>query len=128
MQEIMSSNAELVARRKALVPNGVGIFNPSTASSAHGATVVDAEGRELIDFAGGIGVLNSGHCPKPVVEAIKAQSEKLIHTCFNVATYDVYMELAQELVDLFPHGDHTKVMLTNTGAESVENATREIFL
>ena len=124
MRETMMSNADLMARRKALVPNGIGIFNPSTAASAEGAIVIDNEGRELIDFAGGIGVLNTGHCPEPVVEAIKTQSEKLIHACFNVATYDVYMELAQELVDLFPHGEQTKVMLTTTGAESVENVIK----
>ena len=92
--------------------------------SASNAVVKDAEGRELIDFAGGIGVLNSGHCPEPVVKAIQDQAAKLIHTCFNVATYDVYMDLAEELIDLFPHGDSTKVMLTTTGAESVENAIK----
>lgn len=39
----------------------------------------------------------------------------MIHTCFNVATYDIYMELAEELITLFPHGEHTKVMLTDRG-------------
>jgi 4-aminobutyrate aminotransferase/(S)-3-amino-2-methylpropionate transaminase len=102
----------------------VGIFNTATAVSAKNATVTDAEGRELIDFAGGIGVLNSGHCPEPVVKAIQDQAAKLIHTCFNVATYDVYMDLSEELISLFPHGDSTKVMLTTTGAESVENAIK----
>lgn len=110
--------------RKEVVTNGVGVFNPSTAVSAKGAIIKDADGRELIDFGGGIGVLNTGHCPEPVVAAIKEQSEKLIHTCFNVATYDTYMELADELIELFPHGEKTKVMLTCTGAESVENAIK----
>lgn len=120
----MSANQDLIERRKSVVPNGVGIFNTATAKSAKNATVVDAEGKELIDFAGGIGVLNSGHCPEPVVKAIQDQASKLIHTCFNVATYDLYMELAEELIDLFPHGEKTKVMLTTTGAESVENAIK----
>ncbi|MFM1879036.1 MAG: hypothetical protein RLZZ241_1902 [Bacteroidota bacterium] len=111
-------------RRKKVVPKGVGVFNPATAVSAKNATVVDADGRELIDFAGGIGVLNSGHCPEPVVTAICEQAASLIHTCFNVATYERYMELAEELIHLFPHGEHTKVMLTTTGAESVENAVK----
>jgi 4-aminobutyrate aminotransferase/(S)-3-amino-2-methylpropionate transaminase len=78
----------------------------------------------MIDFAGGIGVLNAGHCPEPVVKAIQEQAEKLIHTCFNVATYSAYMDLAEKLVELIPHGDSTKVMLVNTGAESVENAIK----
>lgn len=106
------------------MPNGVGVFNPATAVSAQNALVTDADGRELIDFAGGIGVQNSGHCPEPVVAAIREQAGRLIHTCFNVATYDLYMELAEELISLFPHGERTKVMLTTTGAESVENAVK----
>jgi 4-aminobutyrate aminotransferase / (S)-3-amino-2-methylpropionate transaminase / 5-aminovalerate transaminase len=120
----MSKVEELIARRKAVVPQGVGIFNPATAISAKGATIIDADGNALIDFAGGIGVLNAGHCPEPVVRAIQEQAEKLIHACFHVATYEPYLELCEKLVDLFPHGDHTKVMLTNTGAESVENAIK----
>ena len=59
MPTIMSANAELLEKRKELVPNGVGIFNTSTAVSAKDSVVIDAEGRELIDFAGGIGVLNT---------------------------------------------------------------------
>ncbi len=120
----MSKVEELIARRKAVVPNGVGIFNPATAISAKGATIMDADGNALIDFAGGIGVLNAGHCPEPVVRAIQEQAEKLIHACFHVATYEPYLELCEKLIELFPHGDKTKVMLTNTGAEAVENAIK----
>jgi len=120
----MDKNTNLHERRKGLVPRGVGVFNPATAVSARNALVRDAAGRDLIDFAGGIGVQNSGHCPEPVVAAICEQAQKLIHTCFNVATYELYMELAEELISLFPHGEHTKVMLTTTGAESVENAVK----
>ena len=120
----MSANSKLIERRKSVVPQGVGIFNTATAVSAKNEIITDAEGNELIDFAGGIGVLNSGHCPEPVVKAIQEQAAKLIHTCFNVATYDLYMDLADELISLFPHGEKTKVMLTTTGAESVENAIK----
>jgi len=120
----MNKAEELIARRKNVVPRGVGIFNPATVSSAKEAVMIDANGNELIDFAGGIGVLNAGHCPEPVVRAIQEQAAKLVHACFHVATYEPYVELAEELATLFPHGDNTKVMLTNTGAESVENAIK----
>jgi 4-aminobutyrate aminotransferase / (S)-3-amino-2-methylpropionate transaminase / 5-aminovalerate transaminase len=124
MQTITKS-AELSARRKKVVPNAIGVFNPATAVSAKGAFLYDLEGRELIDFAGGIGVMNAGHCPEPVVKAIQQQAAKLIHTCFNVAMYEGYIELAETLADLFPHGNQgTKVMLTNSGAEAVENAIK----
>lgn len=120
----MSHTSDLYERRKKVVPNALGIFNPSSTSSAKGAIITDADGRRLIDFAGGIGVLNAGHCPAPVVAAIKKQAEKFLHTCFNVSIYEVYLELAEKLAALIPHGDHTKVMFTNSGAEAVENAIK----
>lgn len=119
---------DLYERRKRVLPISMGIFTPTSAASAHGATVIDADGRELIDFGGGIGVLNAGHCPAPVVKAIQEQAAKLIHTCFPVSIYEPYLELAEKLVELFPHHtgaeDSTKVMLTNSGAEAVENAIK----
>lgn len=116
--------SDLALKRSLLVSKGVGIFNPSTAESAKNAIITDADGRALIDFAGGIGVVNAGHCPPPVVKAVQEQAAKLMHTCFNVATYEKYLDLAALLVDLFPHGESSKVMLTNTGAEAVENAIK----
>ena len=120
----MSNSQKILDRRKQFVPNAIGIFNPSTAVSASGSIITDADGNEMIDFAGGIGVVNAGHCPPPVVAAIAAQAAQMIHCSFNVASYDLYMQLAEKLATLFPHGDHTKVMLTNSGAESVENAIK----
>lgn len=114
----------LLERRKAVVSDGVGVFAPTSVVSAKGGLITDEDGNELIDFGGGIGVLNAGHCPEPVVKAIKDQAEKLIHACFHVSTYEPYVALCEELVSLFPHGDKTKAMLTNTGAESVENAIK----
>ncbi|TAE34829.1 MAG: aminotransferase class III-fold pyridoxal phosphate-dependent enzyme, partial [Sphingobacteriales bacterium] len=119
-----SKSTELLERRKKFVPNAIGIFNPSTAVSANGAIITDADGNEMIDFAGGIGVVNAGHCPPKVVAAIQKQAEKMLHCSFNVATYNLYLQLAEKLATIFPHGDNTKVMLTNSGAESVENAIK----
>jgi len=120
----MSRTQDLLARRKTIVPHGVSAFVESSVESAHGAVITDTDGRELLDFGGGIGVLNAGHTPEPVVRAIQEQAEKFIHTCFHVTTYEVYLELCEKLAELFSHGERTKVMLTNTGAESVENAIK----
>ena len=120
----MINSKEILAKRKQFVPDAIGIFNPSTAASANDCIIIDADGNELIDFAGGIGVVNAGHCPPPVVKAIAEQAAKMIHCSFNVASYALYTELAEKLATLFPHGDSTKVMLTNSGAESVENAVK----
>lgn len=115
---------ELAARRKAVVATGVGVFNNATAQSAKGAIITDANGREMIDFAGGIGVVNAGHCPEPVVKAIVEQAQKSLHTSFNVTTYELYLELCEKLVEIFPHAEQTKAMLVSTGAEAVENAIK----
>ncbi|MEO6290264.1 MAG: aspartate aminotransferase family protein [Ginsengibacter sp.] len=114
----------LLKRRKAIVANGVGIFCPTTVVDAKEGIITDVDGNKLIDFAGGIGVVNAGHCPDPVVKAIQHQAEKLIHSCFHVSTYELYIELCEKLAEILPHGDSTKVMLTNTGAEAVENAIK----
>ena len=120
----MTNSQKILDRRKQFVPNAIGIFNPSTAVSASGSIITDADGKDMIDFAGGIGVVNAGHCPPAVVKAIADQAARLIHCSFNVASYELYMQLAEKLATLFPHGEHTKVMLTNSGAESVENAIK----
>tara|TARA_R110002072_G_scaffold37323_9_gene109319 strand:- start:384 stop:1685 length:1302 start_codon:yes stop_codon:yes gene_type:complete len=114
----------LLERRKNAVASGVGVFNTATVASAENATIIDVNGNELIDFAGGIGVVNAGHCPPPVVAAIVEQAQKYIHTSFNVVTYEPYVELCEKLNELFPHGEKTKTMLVNTGAEAVENAIK----
>lgn len=119
-----TKTAALYKRRKQLIPDALGIFNPSSAVRAKNATIWDADGRELIDFAGGIGVMNAGHNPDPVVKAVQEQAATLTHTCFNVSLTQPYLDLAQKLISLFPHGKHTKVMLTGSGAESVENAVK----
>lgn len=114
----------LIKRRKAIVADGVGIFCPSSAVHAKDGIITDADGNDLIDFGGGIGVLNAGHCPPSVVKAIQDQAAKLIHSCFHVSSYEGYIDLCEKLAEILPHGDKTKVMLTNTGAEAVENAIK----
>lgn len=120
----MNNAEKLIARRHAVVPEGMGMFTPLTIASGSGAQIKDVDGKTYIDFAGGIGVLNAGHCPRPVVEAITRQAKLLTHSCFPVAIYEPYVELAEMLAKLFPHGKKTKVMLTNSGVEAVENAVK----
>lgn len=124
MTEQKSKSEELLNRRKNIVANGVGVFNTATVQHAKGAIITDVDGRELIDFAGGIGVVNAGHCPEPVVEAIREQAGKYLHTSFNVVTYEPYIKLCEELAEILPHGEKTKAMLISTGAEAVENAIK----
>ncbi|HSM62551.1 MAG TPA: aspartate aminotransferase family protein [Gillisia sp.] len=124
MTEKLTKSQELLKRRMESVTNGVGVFNTATVKEAKGALIIDVDGRELIDFAGGIGVVNAGHCPEPVVAAIREQAGKYLHTSFNVVTYEPYIELCEELIKILPHGKKTKAMLVSTGAEAIENAIK----
>ena len=124
MTDQQTQSQALLDRRKNIVANGVGVFNTATVTHAKGAIITDVDGRELIDFAGGIGVVNAGHCPDPVVEAIREQAGKYLHTSFNVVTYEPYIKLCEELAEILPHGEKTKAMLISTGAEAVENAIK----
>lgn len=121
----MNRTETLIARREAVVPRAVARFAGSiSAASARGAIIVDEDGREFIDFAGGIGVMNVGHCDEEVVKAIQDQAARLTHGCFHVLTYEPYIALCEKLVELFPHGAETRAMLVNSGAEAVENAIK----
>jgi 4-aminobutyrate aminotransferase/(S)-3-amino-2-methylpropionate transaminase len=114
----------LTRLRNEYVPKGVFNTTPYFAASARGAIIWDVEGKEIIDFAGGIGVQNIGHCHPKVVAAIKDQAEKLIHTCFHVVMYEPYLKVVERLCALAP-GDFKKMaMLANSGAEAVENAVK----
>ena len=116
--------AALLEMRNRNIPQGAFNVTPAFIREAHGAVMIDSDGRELIDFAGGIGVNNVGHSHPKVVAAIKDQAEKYIHTCFHVAMYEPYVELASKLNELAP-GDFPKMtMLANSGAEAVENAVK----
>jgi 4-aminobutyrate aminotransferase/(S)-3-amino-2-methylpropionate transaminase len=115
---------ELLRRRAASVPKGVFNVAPLFVEEAHGAVIVDVDGKEYIDFAGGIGVENVGHCADAVVRAIKDQAGKYIHTCFHVLMYEPYVELAEKLNQVTP-GDFDKMtMFANSGAEAVENGVK----
>ena len=119
-----SISQELNERRKKSIPQGP--FNTTNAfiKKAEGASMTDVDGKTYIDFAGGIGVNNVGHCHPKVVQAIKDQADLFIHTCFHVAMYEPYVELAEKLNNLAPGNFEKMTMFANSGAEAVENAVK----
>jgi 4-aminobutyrate aminotransferase/(S)-3-amino-2-methylpropionate transaminase len=118
------TNQELMALRQEHVPPAPFNITPIFAQRAKGAVIEDVEGREYIDFAGGIGVENVGHCAEQVVAAIKEQAEQFIHTCFHVLMYEPYVALAKRLNEVTPGDFPKKTMFVNSGAEAVENAIK----
>ena len=114
----------LLERRERNVPRGISNATPLFVKRAEGALVIDVDGNRLIDFAGGIGTMNVGHCNPAVVQAASDQLQKLTHSCFSVAMYESYIALAEKLNAITPGRFPKKTLLANSGAEAVENAVK----
>jgi 4-aminobutyrate aminotransferase / (S)-3-amino-2-methylpropionate transaminase / 5-aminovalerate transaminase len=98
---------------------------PLVVERAEGARVWDVEGREYIDFAGGLGCANLGHNLPAVVDAVHEQVDRYMHQCFMVGMYEPYVEVCRRLAELSPcRGENQKSILLNSGAEAVENAVK----
>ena len=91
---------------------------------ADGNNLKDVDGNIFIDFAGGIGTMNVGHSHPEILKRIKSQLDKYSHTCFSVAPYESYIELAERLSELVPISGAPKAAFFNSGAEAVENAIK----
>lgn len=118
------NNAELNDLKQRYVAAGAASSATHFADRAENAEVWDADGNRFIDFGGGIGVLNLGHRHPRVVEAVKAQLDRLMHTCQTVMPYAPYVQLAQRLCAVTPVRGEAKAMLANSGAEALENAVK----
>jgi 4-aminobutyrate aminotransferase/(S)-3-amino-2-methylpropionate transaminase len=115
---------DLMRRRDAAVVRGAYHATPVFVANAEGAVIEDVDGNRFIDFAGGIGCLNTGHRPPRVVEAIRRQLDRFLHTSFNVLPYESYIALAERLNAITPGRFAKKTVLVNSGAEAIENAIK----
>lgn len=86
----------------------------------HGSRLWDQDGREYVDFAGGIAVSSVGHTHPQVVAALKNQADKLWHVA-NVMTNEPAIRLAQKLIE---HTFAERVFFANSGAEANEAALK----
>jgi 4-aminobutyrate aminotransferase len=138
--EERAATERVIQARERYVPRGVS--TPQlVVSRAWGAKIWDAEGREYLDFGGGIACQNLGHGPAAVVRAIHEQADKYLHQCFMVGIYEPYVEVARRLDELWPSASRpgvggsaadasshryaaTKTILVNSGAEAIENAVK----
>lgn len=119
-----SATAALAKRREENVTRGVATTHPIWIERASGATVWDVDGRRYVDFVGGISTLNAGHAHPKVVAAIAEQASRFTHTCFQVAMYEPYLRVAEELNRRAPGSARKKSLLLSTGAEATENAVK----
>src|ERR671930_491828 len=121
--EQIQDAAAVRAGRERYVTRGVATTD-MTVARADGATIWDADGREYLDFAGGIACQNLGHNPEAVVRAVHEQVDRYLHQCFMVGLYEPYVEVFLRLDELWPGEAETKSLLVNSGAEAVENAVK----
>jgi 4-aminobutyrate aminotransferase/(S)-3-amino-2-methylpropionate transaminase len=117
-------SAALWEERSRLVSSGSAAYSALVLERGLGAKVWDVDGKEYIDFAGGIGALNVGHCHPKVVAALTEQAGKLLHTSFHVAAYEGYLDVCRELIAIAPWKGPKKAILFNSGSEAIENAVK----
>ena len=118
------SNLAWHNRRLAATPRGVAVMGDFFIDHAKNAEFWDIEGRRFIDFAGGIAVLNTGHCHPKIQTAIAAQLERFTHSCYQVVPYTEYVLLAERINAITPIDGELKTAFFSTGAEAVENAVK----
>jgi len=114
----------IVERKGRVVANPLSLYLPIVVAQGHGATLTDVDGNTFLDFAGGVGCLAVGHAHPHVVDAVQEQAARFLHTDFTVVPYDVYVTLAERLLELTPIGGPTKAAFFNAGTEAVENAVK----
>ena len=93
---------------------------PLVVDHAKGSTVVDVEGREYLDFFGGIVTISVGHCNEKVTGAIERQTHKLQHVS-TLYPNEPHVRLAEKLAEITP-GRLQKSFFTNSGTEANETA------
>src|SRR5438874_1684478 len=121
--ESRTETDRIAAARERYVARGVST-PPLVVARAEGARVWDADGKEYVDFAGGLGCHNVGQGAPAVVAAIHEQVDRFLHQCFMVGMYEPYVEVCRRLSELWPGEAETKSVLLNSGAEAIENAVK----
>jgi 4-aminobutyrate aminotransferase len=119
-----TATERIQAARERYVARGLST-PPIFVERAEGARIWDVDGREYIDFAGGIGCANVGHSLPAVVQAVHEQVDRYLHQCAMVGMYEPYVEVCRRLAELSPcRGGGQKSLLLNSGAEAIENAVK----
>jgi 4-aminobutyrate aminotransferase / (S)-3-amino-2-methylpropionate transaminase / 5-aminovalerate transaminase len=116
-----TASERVAAERERYVARGVAT-TPLVVARAEDARIWDVDGREYVDFAGGLGCQNTGH--GFAAAAIREQVDRYLHQCFMVGMYEPYVEVCRLLDELWPGESGTRSLLLNSGAEAVENAVK----
>src|SRR5580765_7330542 len=100
MTKSHDDTSSLLKARNEWVAAGVASAHSIFAVRAQGCHLWDADGKDYLDFAAGIGVVNVGHNHPRVVAAVRDQLDRFVHTAFQVVMYEPYVGLAERLCRL----------------------------
>ncbi|MDX6449792.1 MAG: 4-aminobutyrate aminotransferase / (S)-3-amino-2-methylpropionate transaminase / 5-aminovalerate [Gaiellaceae bacterium] len=110
---------QILERKARVIAEPLSITFPLVIAEGRGATLTDVDGNTFIDFTGGVGCLNVGHSNPRVVQAAQEQLERFSHTDFTIVPYEVYVTLAERLLELAPFRGPAKAAFFNAGTEAV---------
>jgi 4-aminobutyrate aminotransferase len=118
----MEEHRSLLKRHQQVMPSWLALLydEPISLTRGEGMRVWDAEGNEYLDFFAGILTTISGHAAPPVVEAIREQSGRLLHSS-TLYLIEQAIELAEQIAELSPVDD-PKVFFVSSGSEANEAA------
>jgi 4-aminobutyrate aminotransferase / (S)-3-amino-2-methylpropionate transaminase / 5-aminovalerate transaminase len=115
---------EIIERKERVIAEPLSLVHPIVVAEGRGATLTDVDGNTFIDFTGGVGCLNVGHSHPRLVEAAQEQLARFAHTDFTIVPYEVYVELAERMVELAPISGPAKAAFFNAGTEAIENSIK----
>ena len=119
----MTNPEELLKRHKAVIPEWISLYydDPIELSHGEGFRVWDSEGNEYLDFFGGIVTTISGHNIPEIVEAVREQAGKILHSS-TLYLIENQVKLAEKLISLSPISGDQKVFFVSSGSEANEAA------
>ena len=118
----MNEDALVVQRGLAVFTPACHHYYPIAVGRGEGACVTSLEGRRYLDFSSGLAVLNLGHNQPQVMEAVRSQLERCVHTG-GIFYSETTVAAAEELVSIAPPG-LDMLFFGNSGAEAVEGALK----
>lgn len=114
---------ELLKRHKAVIPEWISLYydEPMELVRGEGFKVWDSGGNEYLDFFGGIVTTISGHDVPEIVEAVREQAGKILHSS-TLYLIENQIRLAEKLIELSPISGDQKVFFVSSGSEANEAA------
>ena len=115
---------EVLALDDAVTSRSLPRAYPLVPQRGRGCVIEDVDGNRFLDFNAGIAVNSTGHAHPKVVEAVRRQSEELLHYSASDFYLPIYSRMCQALAGTAPIDGPVRVFLSNSGAEAVEGALK----